>query len=33
MKAIILLNGEPFRGEIDTSGAYVYCVFLGERTR
>lgn len=25
MKAIILLNGEPFRGEIDTSGAYVYC--------
>lgn len=28
MKAIILLNGEPFRGEIDTSGAYVYCLSL-----
>ena len=25
MKAIILLNGEPYEGEIDTSNAYVYC--------
>ena len=25
MKAIILLNGEPHRGEIETSGAVVYC--------
>lgn len=25
MKAIILLNGEPYRGEIDAEGAYVYC--------
>ena len=25
MKAIILLNGEPFKGEIDTANAYVYC--------
>lgn len=25
MKAIILLNGEPYRGEIDAENAYVYC--------
>ena len=25
MKAIILLNGEPYRGEIDAAGAFVYC--------
>ena len=25
MKAIILLNGEPYAGEIDTDGARVYC--------
>ncbi|MDE7157958.1 MAG: hypothetical protein K2N74_00120, partial [Clostridiales bacterium] len=25
MKAIILLNGEPYRGEICTDGARVYC--------
>lgn len=25
MKAIILLNGEPYNGTIDTSDAYVYC--------
>ena len=25
MKAIILLNGEPYRGTIDTADAYVYC--------
>lgn len=25
MKAVILLNGEPYRGEINTVGAYVYC--------
>lgn len=25
MKAIILLNGEPYREEIDAGGAYVYC--------
>ncbi len=25
MKAIILLNGEPYEGKIDASGAYVYC--------
>lgn len=25
MKAIILLNGEPYEGEIDASNAYVYC--------
>ena len=25
MKAIILLNGEPYEGEIDTADAYVYC--------
>lgn len=25
MKAIILLNGEPYSGEIDDSDAYVYC--------
>lgn len=25
MKAIVLLNGEPFKGKIDTDGAYVYC--------
>ena len=25
MKAIILLNGEPYKMEIDTDGAYVYC--------
>lgn len=25
MKAVILLNGEPYRGEIDCTGARVYC--------
>lgn len=25
MKAIILLNGEPYRGDIDAENAYVYC--------
>ena len=25
MKTIILLNGEPYNGKIDTSDAYVYC--------
>ena len=25
MKAIILLNGEPYKGQIDTKNAYVYC--------
>ncbi|MGN0823258.1 MAG: thiamine diphosphokinase [Candidatus Gallimonas sp.] len=25
MKAVILLNGEPFRGKIDDRNAYVYC--------
>lgn len=25
MKAVILLNGEPYRGEIDASNAHVYC--------
>ena len=25
MKAIILLNGDPYEGEIDTADAYVYC--------
>lgn len=25
MKAIILLNGEPYNGKIDTKNAYVYC--------
>ena len=25
MKAIILLNGEPYNKEIDTAGSYVYC--------
>ena len=25
MKAIILLNGEPYRGKIEDEGAVVYC--------
>lgn len=25
MKAIVLLNGEPYKGKIDDSNAYVYC--------
>ena len=25
MKAVILLNGEPYRGEIDASAARVWC--------
>ena len=25
MKAIILLNGEPYRGEIDAASARVWC--------
>ncbi len=25
MRAVILLNGEPYRGKIDAEGARVYC--------